>query len=72
MRFLLDDLSLETEASLSARTVSALVRLALLCFLRIRDGDSIRREMQRLRDAFLAARSAPDTGAALIAVLTIF
>lgn len=68
-RFLLDDLTEESAASLSARTVSALMRLTLTCFHRMRDRGGVRHELRRLRNAFLAALTAPDTGSALMSVL---
>lgn len=70
LRFLLDDLSREDDAALSARAGSALLRLFLLCITRIRHGASLRDELRRLAGAFRAAREAPDTGRALIDVLT--
>ncbi|MBK8978824.1 MAG: Rpn family recombination-promoting nuclease/putative transposase [Planctomycetes bacterium] len=68
--FLLDDLSLATDRSLTARTGTALAHLTLLCLQLVRDGAPLRDVLRRLRDAVLDARDAPDTGAALISVLT--
>ncbi|WP_437828765.1 Rpn family recombination-promoting nuclease/putative transposase [Sorangium sp. So ce1153] len=67
-RFVLDDISLETDEALRARAMTALGRLVLWCFRHARDPEDLVERLSAWRDVVQEVRRAPDGGAALVRV----
>ncbi|WP_437754936.1 Rpn family recombination-promoting nuclease/putative transposase [Sorangium sp. So ce1389] len=64
-RFVLDDISDETDEALRARAMTALGRLVLWCFRHSRDFDELLKRLPAWRDVLEEVRRAPSGGAAL-------
>jgi hypothetical protein len=69
-RFLLDDLALEPVEALSARTMSALGRIALVCLARARHSPDLLAELERLAALIDEVLQAPDGAAAFSAIFS--
>ncbi|WP_437854337.1 Rpn family recombination-promoting nuclease/putative transposase [Sorangium sp. So ce363] len=67
-RFVLDDISQETDEALRARAMTALGRLVLWCFRHARDPEDLVERLSAWRDVVQEVRRAPDGGAALVRV----
>lgn len=67
-RFVLDDISRETDEALRARAMTALGRLVLWCFRHARDPEDLVARLSAWRDVVQEVRRAPDGGAALVRV----
>ena len=67
-RFVLDDISLETDEALRARAMTALGRLVLWCFRHARDPEDLVERLSAWRDVVQEVRRAPDGRAALVRV----
>lgn len=67
-RFVLDDISKETDEALRGRAMTALGRLVLWCFRHSRNVDELMKRLSAWRDMLNEVRRAPGGGAALAAV----
>lgn len=67
-RFVLDDISKETDEALRRRAMTALGRLVLWCFRHSRNFDELVKRLSAWRDVLEEVRRAPGGGAALAAV----
>jgi hypothetical protein len=67
-RFVLDDISQDTDEALRARAMTALGRLVLWCFRHARDPEELVERLSAWRDVVQEVRRAPHGGAALVRV----
>src|SRR5690606_1912344 len=70
VRFVLDDLSTQSDAALLSRTYSSVGRLGLACLHRVARGGDPEEILHGLRDLFDAVLAEPSPGARLVAVLS--